>query len=119
MKVYLERWWSRGFPRKVLWFIQRGRRGWSEADAWSLFSHLDHIIVDVVGGMADSPYSVPGNLTKEEWGSILHRIADGFQAHIMLDEECPDYGSERERWLQTKFKVGMKLFAKWYGHLWV
>ena len=114
------RWWGcvADFPRRVWWFIQRGRRGWSEADAWSIFSHIDRIVVGAVGDMADNPFGYPGNITSEEWGLILRQIVDGFQAHIDLDDEMPVHNSDREKELQERFDRGMALFAQWYGHLW-
>jgi len=32
------------FPRKIKWFIQRGKRGWADCDTWGLDFYLADII---------------------------------------------------------------------------
>jgi hypothetical protein len=85
-------------------------------------AHLARIIIGMIGRLREHGCTWPGEpMTITEWSGedgILAKIAEGFQAHLDLFEL---YGDDYEtQWppLQSKFEDGMKLFVKWYDHLW-
>ena len=66
-------------------------------------------------------------LTHDEWNNILAQIAKGFRAHataMNMDYIADDEHYNREKHqpieeaLEKEFQDAMKLFTKWYGHLW-
>ncbi len=51
-------------PRMVMnravWFAQRGRRGWSDADAWSMDSYVARVVSQMLLHLAATTHSWPG-----------------------------------------------------------
>jgi len=98
---------------EVKWFIQRGRRGWSDSDVWGFDSYLSRVIYEGIGKLRKSPVlgcpagflqeeleegrGVPlcdtKQLTSEEpderfdkWNEMLGKIASGFEAWDRRDD---------------------------------
>jgi len=74
------------FPFDVKCFIQRGRRGWSEKDVWSVDDYLTRIIPEMLRELAKNPMGCPeGFIDTEEpyscdkWSAKLREIADGLE----------------------------------------
>ena len=119
------RWWwevwnPHGAIRRLYWFYQRGRRGWSDCDAWGFNGYLAGVIAGgctyLVGG---SGYPGGGDAdTYEKWQAILKEIAEGFSI-IARDEDVYEDGritvisSNR-----PEYKRAMNLFAEWFPALW-
>lgn len=126
---YRKRWYLRhpdkfylhAIKQPIRRYWQRARRGWCVDDAWDLHSYLDRLIPAMLDHMRHNSCSWPGEpMTPEEWsgdGGILDRIAQGFRAHLsILDYDWETDAEMKE--LEKRHKDGMKLFVKWYGHLW-
>ena len=59
----------------------------------------------------------PMGLTEEKWDKILQDIILGFNSALKLIEY--DYKDEGQReLLMTRYKIGIKLFDKWFFDLW-
>ena len=97
------------------WFFQRGLRGYSECDHWSLDNYLNDIIPGLVRDLKTHLHSFPYGMTVPEWEGILEEIASGFEAGNLIDD-CFDPKKEKE--LLAKFDRGMELFVKYYRNLW-
>ena len=114
------------WPLRTFW--ERGRRGWSVRDTWSIDYYLSSIIPPMLEHLRDNGHGWPGEpLTVEEWNAILDKIARGFRAHsevvnmdYIKDGEHYDRETHQpvEDALRKEWKQGAKLFVKWYGHLW-
>ncbi len=115
---YKETWWwlcrkvraIRSIPRRIGWFWQRGRRGYSDADTWSFDHYLSVVIAGGVRQLAERNFSYPcDGITAEEWKEVLHKIADGLESTVTH----PYTDSAYEQWEES-----MDLFRRYYFDLW-
>lgn len=121
------------WKRKIKWFIQRGRRGYSDADVWNFHSYLSEIIaggarelkknhVGVPSMIAGGPFTKPERPIEEsskEWEKILEEIAEGFEATEKLYFSYDiKHGSKEWKALEKKSKLAFKHFEKYYGAMW-
>ena len=101
------------YPRAVLRFWQRGRRGWSYMDASYADLHIAKIMVGILQANIEASLSCPGT---EEWREIMLDMQAGFVAHLEIAEHCPD--EERTKHLIRLEKRGLTLFKRWFSYLW-
>ena len=114
MKRRFWKFWHRGFPAEIRWFIQRGRRGYSDQDLWSLDCYLASWLPSALRAYGHGGH--PSQLTHEQWKTILETMATGFEAHHRMIAECPTREEEVE--LEKKSRRARRLFAVWFGYLW-
>ena len=100
---------------QIKWFIQRGRRGFSNYDLWSFDSYLSRMLPAAFDEMRRISHGHPGGLTPEEWDGVLEELAQGFREyHELYIGSFKKIGMEdNEKWERT-----IRLFGRWYGHLW-
>lgn len=115
--------WICDCPRHIKWFWQRGRRGYSDCDAWNIAYYLSSWMPEALRQI--NWHSYPGGergcggRTPEEWRQTIESIADGFQAHRDEDKDTTTVGwRERIAEYQRRMDKGFALFANWYGDLW-
>lgn len=98
------------YARRAKAFWQRGRRGWADADVWSLDTYLAPLISGAVTCLRDNLHSYPPDMTFEEWERTLTEIVEGFEeaGKKLGSDECD----------QGKIDRGTALFAKWFSALW-
>ncbi len=93
-------WWLRRLPtprdwwREVKWFIQRGRRGWSDRDNWSMFNYVGVMMADMLKDLRENGHDyhcVHGteeiekhmmssdDSCAEGWWALLQRIEFGLR----------------------------------------
>ena len=65
----------------------------------------------------------PGYMTFEEWKNIIDKMIEAFKLQIIEDNLWDKYPDEKERKKmsknkQKKINYGMRLFIKYYNHLW-
>lgn len=128
-KYLLRRWWdfiSRDMWQNIKWFFQRGFRGYSDSDCWGVDWYLSKIVPRMLEQMIDKKksgdnsypgYGVGGR-TSKEWHETVNKIIDGFDSYYKLSEGIMDWTSPRGKKLADKYKEGMRLFIKWFPHLW-
>lgn len=124
--------------RRIKHFIQRGLRGYSDADAWDAHSYLSEVVPGLVRSMkkghgCPSQFFDEKNINNEcsRWHSVLEEIAQGFEAAKWLDGHnfttFQDTGKgtsklvtdeEATEKARRKMNRGLKLFAKHYLNLW-
>lgn len=106
----------------IKWFIQRGRRGYSDQDLWSFDSYLSEVISSALLDLRDKAHGYPGDMCEacmqpyeehdcngfEKWQGILTEISEGFA----MDKFAP------ENWMNDKFDRAMALFVKYFHNLW-
>lgn len=80
--------------RAVKWFVQRGRRGWSDRDLWSLDSYLAEWLPDALRALKERKHGVPMEMFDEgsdyspeateiavkRWNATLDQMIEGFVA---------------------------------------
>jgi|SaaInlV_150m_DNA_2_1039686.scaffolds.fasta_scaffold03116_10 hypothetical protein len=85
----------RYFPKECKWFIQRGRRGWSDCDSWNVYAHIAEIIPPMLKQMKEAGYGFPvlmyedftkyeytdeeGEAARAKWNTILDSIIQAFE----------------------------------------
>jgi hypothetical protein len=136
----------RNSPKEVKWGWQRARRGYSDADAWSLDWYLIKILPPMLKKLRDDNYGCPSTLCgkgvddgMKQWKKILDNILYTFDtAAKVLDDEVILFNSrtydrqkmEYERvklsWKPKvltkrevkKYEKGWRLFQKYFFSLW-
>lgn len=115
-------WYHATHPRKayrqaIYWpvrrFIERGRRGWSVSDTWGFDTYIAGVLADGIERLRDDLHGHPGNLTPEEWESILTEMAAGFRRWANHYDDIP---SEDEAYRAVRKSI--RLMHRWFGHLW-
>ncbi len=126
------------FPRRVYWFIQRGRRGYSDLDCWNFHNYLARVISEGTEQLRKQKTGYPTELTPKKWDTILKKISEGFeliQEDRMGYTTIEDYNKdekfikrmkrkkENRKFFPSKSNVkkvekGFNLFSKYFAHLW-
>lgn len=83
-------------PRRTKWFIQRGKRGYSDSDSYDAFDYLARVTSGLIRELAKDPTGCPASFVVDDdesneigvsmWKDELNMIADGFDAAIHLCE---------------------------------
>lgn len=109
----------------VKYFIQRGRRGWSDRDAWGWYNHHAEMMVGVLQYLRQHKHGYPTGLTPSKWAKKLNVMEQGFQARIDEENDVTSYKTlsrPEERKLifsrRRKLMLGLKYFRTYYYNLW-
>ena len=105
--------------KQTKYFFQRGWYGYADCDLWSLDSYLSEWMPRAIRYFKTA-YGYPGfgaANTYKKWKQILEKIARGFEANYKLTNGFSTNIKVIER-LRKKETDGMKLFVKYFGHLW-
>lgn len=110
--------------REIKYFIQRGKRGYSDEDIWNLDSYLMEWLPKALRQLAEHHIGYPTGLSEKKWISILNKMADGFDAERVNDnlyfdgkitvDEC----IKGEKIANKKLQNSLKLFVKYFRNLW-
>lgn len=99
---------------RTKWFFQRGWRGYSDSDCWSLDVYLSSWLPKALVRLRDSRHSGDSIDTLNLQGMI-----DGFEAiNTMENSETINLGSPEWLELERKRDKGLALFAKHFQSLW-
>jgi hypothetical protein len=72
---------------------------------------LAHIILPMLVQLKATNHGYPANLTEAKWNDIMDKMIYAFE-HKVLDGEMIDTGDQKKR------KEGLRLFGKYFQHLW-
>lgn len=98
--------------REIKSFLQRGYRGYADNDVWGLDEYLSRVISETTGHLAKNTSSYPGGMTFSNWKKILRQISKDIQIkdHYKTEkEQSQSYAKQQE---------ALKLFVKYFCHLW-
>jgi len=109
-------WFSYNNPaslyREIKWFMQRGIRGYSDRDGWSLRYYLSKIISSSVNHLYLYGNGIPIDIAnkhdnddekaKEEWGYILRTISVAFYISGKISDGYVKYDAEQEKRFKEK-----------------
>jgi len=111
--------------RHTKWFIQRGRRGYSDRDVWNLYQYAAKVLRGSLIQLANESLGYPGEDTEwpthEDWSRDLLEVAGGLNHYILATkfEEtctcCGNYCNDME--CPIVIETFQKLFEMWPG-LW-
>ena len=101
--------------REARWSEQRKTKGFDDTELWNLdITILEFIIPRLKAFREMERWGTPCNISMQTWNTILDRIIEGFE--LYLDDEWTNRAQLEN--IHKKFKIAMKLFAKWFGALW-
>ena len=130
------------FPRRIKWFIQRGKRGWADCDTWGLDFYLADIIENSIQYLKKNKYGYPNDLTEGKWIDILNEISYAFylskkiiEMDLLLIRNPKKRKENNKHWeifnKQNKTNIrcmtdkeikaydkGWKLFKEYFFNLW-
>lgn len=131
MKIKVSTWYSdfvspiknkqiRNFLNDVLVFLKLHNPNkkavikFHESDLWNLDTTLSVIIYHAIKQFREMErWGGPANLTEEKWEKILQEMEEGF--HILAYQS---YDFDVYDDLKPKSEKAMKLFCKYFHHLW-
>jgi hypothetical protein len=100
--------------RAPKYFIQRGRRGWSDQDAWNADMHLARVISGTMGYLIDKGYSIPMNYAypDDNIDNMKNRMTEDYSRHIKVFQQyvelCGDIPDDELdnslNWLKENFR---------------
>lgn len=118
--------------REAKYFIQRGKRGWSDRDWWGTNYYLKDVIPPMLRKQANDGVGYPGILpydTANKWEKALLKAADDIEAFFIFEEKpLPKnfknsekardkyYASSKKA--QERTKSGMHFVAENFLNLW-
>lgn len=116
--------------KPVKWFIQRGIRGYSDRDLWSLDHYLSGVLAKSLIQLADTTHGHPCRATEERadgagpncedckcaelWDAELRENAEKFR--LMQADDWAD--SESLKKLDKTSQEALLWLSTWYGYLW-
>ncbi len=100
---------------EVRYFIQRGKRGYSDRDVWSIDYYLAHWMPEALKQLERTKHGTPIGMTPKGWSTRLRIIREGFEAVKELGD-TPNH--ERYQELKRKMDKGLKLFGEYFLNLW-
>ena len=81
---------------KPKYFIQRGKRGYSDRDLWNMHHHLSDLMPDMFEDLANTHFGYPSEMNDKEWTKMLKKWAkDIRKANIDPPLKITDKGIER------------------------
>ncbi|MCK9320284.1 hypothetical protein [Methanoculleus sp.] len=123
---------------EIKYFIQRGKRGYSDRDTWDISEYLGEIMPELLrslkrGSGCPSKFYDKGAVNNEchKWSEALETMAQGFEAAEWIKSSHPkieiitkdgkremssDFKSLDQA--EEKMKKGLHLFAENYLGLW-
>ena len=136
-------WWRYRRPRPYSYlraFWQRGRRGWSYRDAWSIYSYIDGILAEVLLLMAetrmgspcrgqspgcwelDDNGKPPSCSCHDLWTAELRENAERFRLLALEDWYLDyDHSADPAHWMDKEQQVrkeAMAWLSEWWEALW-
>lgn len=84
----LERLWEKitAIPKEIKWFIQRGRQGYADCDAWNFDNYLAGVISGGLKDLAKHPISFPAKFKNAtEWKKWLLKMSKLYRRYDDYD----------------------------------
>jgi len=105
--------------RRIKWFVQRGWRGYSDRDNWSIDGFLLSILPPMLENLRKNSHGYPVDMTAEEWDTCLHNMIVGFECRRKLVDLDYDWKNPaQEQFLKRYADLGMEQFVKDFHSLW-
>ena len=115
-------------PKRIKWFIQRGRRGYSTCDTWDVGEYLFTVLPPMLRQLAKDTHGCPREFYDDTpsgegiechlWSKEITRIADDLdRAHALQEDFSGGYtehGKEAQALIERAFTdLGKNLNALW------
>lgn len=101
------------------WFIQRGYRGYSDRDVWSVDQFLTSIMPNMLRQLKKTTHGYPLGIGPKRWDRKLEQMAEGFDMARRIQELDFDFKDKNaSRKLEREFHKRMDLFNRHFFSLW-
>jgi hypothetical protein len=97
--------------REIYWFIQRGKRGYSDRDIWGFNTYLSNVIVEGLKQLKEERHGYPLGLTPKKWDKILVQIIEGFELTYKGVTTLEEYNKDEKFFKNTRRKKQFKNYA--------
>lgn len=128
----------KNFIYKIKWFIQRGKRGYSDYDILDISDWFIQVIVPMLKQLKETKCGYPCDMTEEEWNNQLdkmircfmeisedgcsmrneyeNKVFESFDIEDINKDETEEHKKLREKWLSREkeidnYKEKMKIEA--------
>lgn len=68
----------KSFIYKIKWFIQRGKRGYSDCDIFDVSDWFIQVIVPMLKQLKETKHGYPWDMTEKEWDNQLDKMIKCF-----------------------------------------
>lgn len=101
-------------------FIQRGKKGYTDVDAYSIrdwfVKIMPHILNDMIQDIHGYPVGIVEIRSMQDWLSVLETMKECFR---QADETtCDDKYVNDEEYRQEMLLNGLNLFVRYFNDLW-
>jgi len=108
-------------PRKIKWFIQRGKRGYADCDLWNFDTYLEKVLSKGLRDFAKNASGYPGGFdTFENWQVQLNNIADLIEK--FNPDNCIDWDKDigRAAWedADEEASIAREAVFDWFKNNW-
>lgn len=101
--------------RRLRFWGQRRMRGWDDSETWSLDVPIANFILPRLIRFREIRGGRPCDMTEKKWDAILGKMIDAFT--LVADPKTSDEWRWSEEQTET-VNTGLRLFGKYFGHLW-
>ena len=121
--------WLREWPCRIKYYRQRGRRCWSDQDAWAIDYWLVNGLIPMVERLRNEKLGVPSSMYKDDddgdvlaeqrWDNVLGEIIYGLKCAKKLQDIDYDYEDDElpKRLIKSSQRslelIGEHLFSLW------
>lgn len=108
------------YYREAKYFIQRGYRGYSDRDNWSIDWYLTEVLPKMLLNLKKNTHGCPVGMAHKQWSQILQQMIDGFKAGRRIQEyRYPAKGGfVQYKKLIKQQNLALTLFKKHFFSLW-
>ena len=92
----------KSFIYKIKWFIQRGKRGYSDYDIFDISDWITQVIVPMLKQLKETKCGYPCDMTEEEWNSQLDKMIKCF---MEISEDGCSMKNEYENKVLESFDI--------------
>lgn len=110
--------------RKIVWFFQRGKRGWADCDWWSLDDYISQVMIDAGHallyngchlGCGSDIVEILNDPEARAIHNLYRRMIRFFELHKLLMNDPRLWSNEQ---LRRDYKASGLLFIRNFGRLW-
>lgn len=113
------------FPREIKFFIQRGRRGYSDKDVWDLHSYLEKVIAGSLRHLvthesmiASHPMGYKEIKNHKDWKRVVKKIAKDIEEGSQYDDLSKNWQDKTRKKKLEQFYDGLANLGKYWFNLW-
>jgi hypothetical protein len=101
----------------IKWFVQRGCRGYSDRDAWSIDWYLCEWMPQALADLKRNTHGRPIGMSRKEWDAKLDRMIRAFRTARDIQDYRPGTKEEMQAAIR-QFRRDFDVFKNYYFSLW-